>query len=78
MVCKLMESILRDAILQHMSSNQLFSEYQHGFIRGRSCVTNLLSALDSWTDAIDRGLAVDAIYIDFAKAFDTVPHLRLL
>ena len=76
-VCKLMESILRDAIFQHMSSNQLFSEYQHGFIRGRSCVTNLLSALDSWTDAIDRGFAVDAIYLDFAKAFDTVPHLRL-
>ena len=73
-----MEFFCSDAILQHMSSNQLFSEYQHDFIRGRSCVTNLLSALDSWTDAIDRGLAEDAIYLDFAKAFDTVPHLRLL
>ena len=58
-------------------SNQLLTDIQHGFIYGRSCTTNLLVVLDAWTEAIDMGLAVDAMYLDFAKAFDTVPHQRL-
>ena len=61
-----------------MNSNNLFSKCQHGFIKNHSCTTNLLTALDQWTDAIDQGSAVDVIYFDFAKAFDTVPHSRLL
>ena len=77
-VVKIFESILRDCIIEHMSSNNLFSCHQHGFINGRSCTTNLLNVLDSWTDAIDNGFSVDAIYLDFAKAFDIVPHQRLL
>ena len=51
---------------------------QHGFIQGRSCVTQLLAVLDSWTLALDEGGNIDTIYLDFAKAFDTVPHQRLL
>ena len=77
-VCKIMESITRDNLIIHMNSNNLFSNCQHGFIKNRSCTTNLLTALDQWTDAIDQGSAVDVIYFDFAKAFDTVPHSRLL
>ena len=77
-VCRIMESIIRDNLIIHMNSNNLFSKCQHGFIKNRSCTTNLLTALDQWTDAIDQGSAVDVIYFDFAKAFDTVPHSRLL
>ena len=77
-VCKTMETIIRDIIVEHMTSNNLFSDYQHGFIKGRSCATNLLAVLDVWTEAIDKNIPVDAIYLDLAKAFDKVSHTKLL
>nr|VZI46185.1 unnamed protein product [Spirometra erinaceieuropaei] len=52
--------------------------FAHGFRKGRSCVTNLLYCLEHWTRAVDSGDMVHAIYIDFKKAFDSVPHHRLL
>ncbi len=77
-ICKLMESLIRDHLVRHMSTNHMFTKYQHGFVEGRSCTTNLLAVLDRWTEAVDNGNSIDAIYLDFAKAFDTVPHQRLL
>ena len=77
-VCKTMESIIRDHLLTHVKTNNLLVGCQHGFCKGRSCTTQLLYCLDVWTDLLDSGLAVDAIYLDFAKAFDSVPHQRLL
>jgi hypothetical protein len=44
---------------------------------GRSCLPNLLETLESWTAALDSGSSVDAVYLDYQKAFDTVPHRRL-
>ena len=61
-----------------MSHNKLFTDFQHGFLEGRSCVTNLLSTLDYWTQVLDDKGAVDCVYLDFQKAFDSVPHKRLL
>ena len=61
-----------------MTRNNLFSEAQHGFIKGRSCVTQLLEFLEEITEAVDNGDEVDIIYLDFCKAFDKVPHKRLL
>ena len=55
-----------------------WSPLQHGFIPGRSTVTQLLAVLDLWTDIIDRGGNFDTVYLDFAKAFDSVSHIRLL
>ena len=76
---KCMERLIRDAVIMtHMTENDLLSPKQHGFIQGRSCVTQLLAVLDSWTLALDEGGNIDTIYLDFAKAFDTVPHQRLL
>jgi hypothetical protein len=46
-------------------------------MRGRSCATNLLEFFEKVTFELDRGEAIDVIYLDFAKAFDTVPHERL-
>src|SRR5664279_3672539 len=76
--CKLMEKLIRNVLLRHMIENELLSNYQHGFVQGRSCMTQLLQVLDKWTDILDGGGSVDVIYLDLAKAFDTVPHQRLL
>ena len=75
---KLMESIVKDHILNHLSTNNLLSPYQFGFIPGRSCSTQLLMMLDYLTHHLDEGYSIDVIYLDFQKAFDTVPHRRLL
>ena len=76
--CKLMEKLVRDIIVRHMTENNLFSNAQHGFIKGKSCVTQLLEFLEDITQSIDNGDEVDFIYLDFCKAFDKVPHRRLL
>jgi len=76
--CKVMERLVRKALIRHMIDNGFLSEYQHGFIQGRSCTTQLLKVVDMWSKILDGGGAVDTVYLDFAKAFDTVPHQRLL
>ena len=76
--CKVMEKIVRDRITNHLNRNQLLTDCQHGFIKGRSCVTQLLAMLDKWTEILDQGGNIDAIYLDFSKCFDSVPHERLL
>eukprot|EP00112_Aurelia_sp_Birch-Aquarium-sp1_P026644 Seg96.8 transcript_id=Seg96.8/GoldUCD/mRNA.D3Y31 product="putative RNA-directed DNA polymerase from transposon BS" protein_id=Seg96.8/GoldUCD/D3Y31 len=73
-----MERILRDHIVDHMLRNGFFSVYQFGFIKGRSAVLQLLCALESWIEAIDEGNSVHVICADLRKAFDKVPHKRLL
>ena len=77
-VCKLFESFIRDALCSHLVTNNLLSPYQFGFCKGRSCVTQLLSTINNWFEFLDDNVPVDAIYLDFQKAFDTVPHKRLL
>jgi len=57
-----------------MKRNNLLSNRQYGFIRGRSTALQLLKVLDTWTEILDRGGQLDVIYLDFMKAFDTVPH----
>ena len=57
---------------------KLTSADQHGFQNGLSCVTQLLEIMELWTDMFDHGAAWDCIYLDFAKAFDSVPHERLI
>ena len=64
--------------MSYLETNKLLRTSQHGFRKGRSCLTNLLTFLDQVTDGLDRGESVDVIFLDFAKAFDKVPHERLL
>ena len=59
-----MERLIRDKLLEHMISNDLFSPFQHACIPGKSCVTQLLETLDEITDAIEQGYDVDVIYLD--------------
>ena len=77
-VCKIMESIIRDAIIDHMEDNHLFTDHQHGFRKGRSCITQLIEVIDEWTENFDKRENMDVVYLDFQKAFHTVPHKRLL
>ena len=62
----------------HFNTHDLLSNNQHGFIPGRSCVTQLLFVLDDWTRAMMEGHNTDVVYFDFSMAFDTVPHKRLI
>ncbi|VDI00005.1 Hypothetical predicted protein [Mytilus galloprovincialis] len=73
-VCKIMEKIIREHIINYMKENKLFSNKQYGFISERSTSLQLLEVIDKWTEAIDNGYEIDCIYTDFMKAFDTVPH----
>ena len=77
-VCKVLESIIREQIMNHLMSNNLLSEAQHGFREGRSCLTNLLETLELWTEMIDKGDGIDVAYLDFRKAFDLVSREHLL
>ena len=76
-ICKIMESVIKDSLLNHLITNDLIFPSQHGFMPGRSCTTNLLEYLEEITSSVDDGQPVDVIYLDFAKAFDKVPHQRL-
>ena len=77
-ICKVLESILRDIIVNHLNTHTLLLKSQHGFTKGKFCLTDLLSFLEDVTKAIDEGKPLDVIYLDFSKAFDKVPHIRLL
>ena len=77
-VCKIMEKLIKEKIVEHLSTNNLINPSQHGFTKHKSCSTNLLEFFEFVTYQVDRGNAVDVVYLDFAKAFDKVPKLRLL
>jgi len=77
LICKMFESIIRDAVVRHLEDNSLLRDSQHGFRKGRSCLTNLLTFMDKVTGYLDSGVPVDTVFLDFAKAFDKVPHRRL-
>ena len=77
-VCKVLESIVRAHILEHLADNDILRDEQHGFRERRSCLTNLLEMMEYWTDIIDNGDGIDVAYLDFRKAFDLVSHKHLL
>jgi hypothetical protein len=77
-LCKILESLVRSELLTHLITNDVLSKRQFGFINGRSTTLQLLNFLDACTHSIVRGNVVDTIYFDFKKAFDMVPHKRLI
>ena len=76
-ISKIMESIIRDAIVSHMVKLDLILDAQHGFVPGRNCLTQLLICMEDWTLMLERKEAFNVIYTNFSKAFDAVPHQRL-
>ena len=76
--CKMLERLTRDYIVGILEAQGLIHKDQHAYRQGRSCCTQLLELMEMWTRWLDKGLPWDAIYTDFSKAFDSVPHERLL
>ena len=76
--CRVMESIIKDDIVDHLTTNQLIKDSQHGFMSKKSCTSNMLEFFETLTAETDEGNPLDIIYLDFAKAFDKVPTERLL
>ena len=77
LICKVLESVIRDKMFDYLFRNNLLANEQHGFMPRRSCVTQLLTALHYWTESLEKGIPVDVLYLDFSKAFNSVPHERL-
>jgi hypothetical protein len=78
LVVKVMESVIVDQINCFSVEQNILSDKQHGFTKGRSVETNLLHCLKDWSSLLDEGKAVDVVYLDFSKAFDKVPTDLLL
>lgn len=76
--CKLLEHIVHSSIMDHFDRHQVLCDEQHGFRAKRSCESQLLITIDDIARNMEEGDQTDIILLDFAKAFDKVPHDRLL
>ncbi|CAM5097662.1 unnamed protein product [Natator depressus] len=75
---KLVETVVKNKIVRHIEEHKLLGKSQHGFCKGKSCLTNLLEFFEGVNKHVDKGDPVDIVYLDFQKAFDKVPLQRLL
>ncbi|CAM5090430.1 unnamed protein product [Eretmochelys imbricata] len=71
---KIMEQVLKESILKHLEETKVIRNSEHRFTKGKSCLTNLNAFYDEITGSVDEGKAVDVLFLDFSKAFDTVSH----
>ena len=77
-ICKIFEKIIREKISEHLAKNNLITNSQHGFSKGKSCLTNLIEFFDIIMQWYDDDNPIDILYLDFEKAFDKVEHNKLL
>ena len=78
LVVKVMERLVSSQLAVFLDANGVLSPLQHGFRPGHSCLTQLLQTIHDWAHSLDRASSTHVIFIDFAKAFDSIPHERLL
>ena len=76
--CKFLEHIISSNIMRHLEGNDILYGLQHGFRKYKSCETQLISLLYDLARNLDQRIQTDIISLDFAKAFDTICHCRLL
>ena len=77
-LCKVKEHIIVGNIWKHLHKHDVILQFQHGFLSGLSCESQLIETVHDWMTALDNKTQIDAILLNFAKAFDKVPHKRLL
>ena len=75
-LCKIYEQFIKSHVLSLIERK--ISADQHGFVYQKSCLSNILETIDTIVDMLEEGHPVDVFYFDFCKAFDSVPHYRLL
>jgi len=78
LVCKVLEKLVKQNVQIHLDRHNLLRDTQHGFRSQRSCLTNLLEFIEYVTKEVDNESRMDVVYLDFSKAFDKVPHGRLI
>ena len=71
-------NIMRDHMMDVLIKHKLINLSQHGFLKAKSCLTNVLCFLEEITKWVDDGSPIYVIYLDFLKVFDNVPHQRLI
>ena len=76
--CKLLEHVICRHKMIHLEDNKILSSLQHRFRSSNSCETQLIVTMDDLLKSIDKQVQTDMMILDFSKAFDTVPHKRLL
>jgi hypothetical protein len=76
--CKVMESVICEEVVKFLDSRNIIASEQHGFLSKKSTVTQMLHCMNEWTKLIDKNQLIDALYLDLAKAFDSVSHSKLL
>jgi len=69
---------MRNSLISHIEKHNLVKKFSHGFVENRSCLTNLLVFMEEVTNYLNMEYPMDVIYLDFQKAFDKVPHRRLI
>ena len=75
--CKILEYVIHSFIFIHIDSNNILCDHQHGFRPNHSCETRLIAEANDFSMCLNNGVHIDALFLDFAKAFDKVPHERL-
>ena len=77
-VCKLFKKIIRVHLMEHPNDNEILLIEQFGFLPGKWSQLQLLRVLDDFTETVDRRKEFDVVYLDFKRAFDSVPHRKLV
>ncbi len=77
-LCKVMETLVKEEMMRYLLSHNLITKQQHGFLSKKSVTTQMLECANDWTKCQMNKKCSDTIYLDFAKAFDTVSHPKLL
>ena len=77
-VCKQMEHLIASYLRQVWDNNDWLYEGQHGFRLGYSCESQVIAVCQNIAGSLVNGDRIDVIEVDFSKAFDLVPHDRLL
>jgi len=77
-LCKVMESIVKESVMKYLLENKLLTKHQHGFLAKHSTCSQLLECVNDWSISLNTRNSVDIVYIDFHKAFDSVVHSKLL